>query len=705
MLQNAPVDLDTTTCLFAISALRDAASETSLLAGSGTKVRSSSHCIDATVTIRVILEFLPVQPEAASIKMKATGVLLAVGLLASSAIGKPVKQRSAFAVKDAHHVPRRWTELRRADADQKISLRIGLKQSYFSELERQLYEVSDPDHHRYGHHLKAEEVHKLLEPADETYDLVHEWLAEYGIDRSQLDYSPARDWITVSLPVSDVEELLDTKYSVYRHDDGDELVRTPEWSLPLHLHDHIDTIQPTNSWFRAKPKAYALKVDTLEDQKHTFKLYSNASVSDVCVWNAVTPTCLRTLYETIDYQTQSADRNIMGLTDYLGESNNRNDTYQFLSKYRPEAKSGAYEFQFDSIANGTTTQEYTEEMIEDETNVEGNLDVQSMLGIGWPTKLIAYTVGGSPPFTPDTGTTSDSNEPYLVWLDSILSERDEDLAKVISTSYDDDEQTVPLSYATRVCNELAQLGARGVSVFYSSGDSGVGSSGYCIANDGTNRTTFLPEFPSSCPWITSVGATMNFTTTLPGQNITIPQQVVANTASGYSSGGGFSSYFPRPQYQDGVVDAYVKSLNGTHAGFFNPEGRGYPDIAGQGYHYTEVWNSRNVLVSGTSASTPGVAAVFALVNDALLASGKSTLGFLNPWLYKRGYKAFEDITVGNARGCAESGDDSGLPSKAGWDAATGFGTPRFKSILENLGVRNATFTGKKQGWSVLKKVE
>jgi tripeptidyl-peptidase-1 len=624
--------------------------------------------------------------------MKLNGLLLAAGLLASSAAGKPVKQRSAFAVKESHHVPRRWTETRRPDSGHKIALRIGLKQGSFSDLERQLYEVSDPDHQSYGQHLKAEQVHKLLEPSGETLDQVHEWLADNGVGKSALRYSSARDWITVTLPVVDIEQILNTKYSVYRHEDGSEVVRTPKWSLPLHLHDHIDTIQPTTSWFRAKPKAFALKVDTLEDQKPATKLYSNGSVSDVCVWDHVTPTCLRTLYGTIDYQTQSNDTNIMGLVDYLGESNNRNDTYQFLSEYRPEAKSGAYDFKFDSIANGTTSQVYTNQTIEDQTNVEGNLDVQAMLGIGWPTKLIAYTVGGSPPYLPDAATTSDSNEPYLVWLEHLLSQSDDELAKVISTSYDDDEQTVPPSYARRVCNDMAQLGARGVSLLFASGDDGVGFSGYCTTNDGTNRSSFLPEFPSSCPFITSVGATMNFT----------PEVVAYNPSNDYASGGGFSSYFSRPLYQDGVVDAYVESLGGRDAQYYNASGRGYPDVAGQGFAYAEVWNSRDVRVSGTSASTPAISAIFALVNDALLAAGKSPLGFLNPWLYKRGHKAFTDITSGSAVGCSELGDGLGFPAKEGWDAVTGFGTPRFKDILEALGVDKATSTPGKQGWGMKK---
>lgn len=553
-------------------------------------------------------------------------------------------------------------------------------------------EVSDPDHSRYGQHLKAHEVHNLIEPEDTTVDLVHEWLSDNGVDMSDLQYSPAKDWIAVTLPVEDIERMLSTKYSIYRHEDGSELVRTPKWSLPLHLHDHIDTVQPTNSWFRAKPQASGIKVKEFFKEEPALTYYSNASVSDVCVADAVTPTCIRTLYETIDYQTQSTDRNLMGLCDYLNETNNRNDTYTMLAKYRPEAKEGAYQFKFDSIANGTTTQVYTAEAVIDETGVEGNLDVQNMLGVAWPTKLIAYTVGGSPPYTPDAGTTSDTNEPYLTWLNSVLSESDEKIAKVISTSYDDDEQSVPLSYATRVCKDLAQLGARGVSLFYSSGDDGVGPSGYCVSNDGKNTSTFLPEFPSTCPYITAVGATGNFS----------PEIVAYVADEEYASGGGFSNYFARPAYQDAVVEKYIASLDGKYAAYYNSSGRAYPDVAAQGLSDVIVWDNIFATVGGTSAASPTFAAIIALVNDALLASGKSTLGFINPWLYKKGHTAFTDITIGSAVGCAGLGDGLGFPAQEGWDAVSGWGTPLFKSILQSLGVSNATFTGNKQGWSVSK---
>lgn len=83
---------------------------------------------------------------------------------------------------------------------------------------------------------------------------VHEWLAENGIETSQLTYSPARDWIKVRLPVGHAESLLNTEYSTFVHEgDGSQIVRAPEWSLPRHPLEHIVTVQPTNSFFRPKP--------------------------------------------------------------------------------------------------------------------------------------------------------------------------------------------------------------------------------------------------------------------------------------------------------------------------------------------------------------------------------------------------------------------------------------------------------------------
>ncbi|KAK6596575.1 Pro-kumamolisin [Botrytis cinerea] len=586
--------------------------------------------------------------------MAAFAAFLAVGLVSSS----PIKARTPYAVKETHYPPAQWQRVGPARSNHMVNLQIGLKQGQFDELERHLYEVSDPDHHRYGQHLSADEVNDLVKPSDETHNLVHEWLQDNNIEPASLEYSPAKDWIKVTISIEDIESLLDTEYSTYQHEDGEYIVRTPEWSLPLHLHDHIDTIQPTNSFFRPRAVAKTMKKinEAAEYEALAPSTYKPPTVgqtaADVCNVSSVTPLCLRTLYGTVDYKVQAAGKNKMALTNYLGESNNRSDTKLFLEQYRPEAASAAYR------------QENATELAAGK-DLEGNLDSETMLGIGYPTPLIAYTTGGSPPFTPDEQTPTDTNEPYLTWLQYVLSQKN--LPGVVSNSYQDTEQTVPYSYAVSVCKGFAQLGARGVSVLFGSGDNGVGADGTCISNV-DNSTTFLAMFPSTCPYVTSVG----------GTKFINPEVVATDARNGYVSGGGFSRYFPRPSWQDAALKPYLASLPKNITSFFNATGRGFPDIAAQGYAYITVWNGTTVHLDGTSAATPAASAILALINDALIAAGKPTLGWLNPWLYKKGYKAFTDVTIGSASGCGTDG----FPAATGWDAATGFGTPYFPKIKD-----------------------
>ncbi|KAK4908466.1 hypothetical protein LTR66_017561 [Elasticomyces elasticus] len=461
----------------------------------------------------------------------------------------------------------------------------------------------------------------------------------------------------------------------------------------MHLHEHISTIQPTNSFFGPRAQARIEKrmseaIVDLEDVASYPSLPappSAVTVDAVCNTTWVTPLCLRTLYGTVNYTVQAADKNVMALNDFLGEVNIRSDTALYLQNFRPEALGAENQFKKISIDGGTVNDMLNSTELEDFTGIEGNLDDQTMIGVAWPTPLTVYATGGSPDFIPDLATPTNTNEPYLTWLEYILSLPDP-LPSVVSTSYDADEQSVPKDYAIQVCATLAQLGARGVSVFFASGDSGVGSAGDCYTNDGKNSSTFLPAFPSTCPYVTSVGGTYKFNPEVP---------VFRNRTSGlYTAGGGFSNYFGTPNYQKSAVSSYLKNyVKDEYAGLYNPNGRGYPDISGQSLNYTIFWNGTLRPVSGTSASTPAISAIMALVNDALIAAGRPTLGFLNPLIYGGGYKAFNDITTGSNYGC----DTKGFPAVAGWDAATGYGTPNFQDILALLGLNGG------KGWKTWSK--
>jgi len=225
---------------------------------------------------------------------------------------------------------------------------------------------------------------------------------------------------------------------------------------------------------------------------------------------------------------------------------------------------------------------------------------------------------------------------------------------------------VPKTYAVRVCQEFAQLSARGVSIIFASSDYAVGDnnpdpgSQQCFTNDGTNRYQFLPAFPASCPYVTTVGGTTG-----------IPEVAAS------FSGGGFSNYFARPTYQSNAVNAYLNTLpHGTYSGLYNPNGRAYPDVSAQSENFLIFFQGIPSLIGGTSASAPTFAATVALLNDVQLAAGKPPLGFLNPMLYTIGAPGLNDVTSGNAPGCGTQG----FNASQGWDPVTGLGTPDFGKL-------------------------
>lgn len=165
---------------------------------------------------------------------------------------------------------------------------------------------------------------------------------------------------------------------------------------------------------------------------------------------------------------------------------------------RPEAAVSAQSFKVKTV-NGVTEVARQENATELNAGVglEDNLDAETVLGITFPTLMTSYNVAGTPPFTPDLFTPDNSNEPFLDWVNFMLSNQTT-LPNVVSISYADEDQTIPASYANSVCNGFAQMGARGVTVLSASGDYGVCPQGLCFTNDEKKTAAFLPEFPASC---------------------------------------------------------------------------------------------------------------------------------------------------------------------------------------------------------------
>jgi tripeptidyl-peptidase-1 len=228
------------------------------------------------------------------------------------------------------------------------------------------------------------------------------------------------------------------------------------------------------------------------------------------------------------------------------------------------------------------------------------------------------------------------------------------------------------------------LGARGVTVFGSSGDGGSHFSFGPFANPGGGAGSIasvlneiscdfqMPVFPTTSPYITSVGGTSWAGIFNPN-----PAKPVAWTGSG----GGFSWEFPAPPHQGKTVSSYLDSHK-RDQGFpvpgvaFNASGRAYPDISA-------------VAVEGTSQSSPTMAGIFSLLMDMRLNAGLPPLGFIGPRLWKVGEafpgEAFQSVDSGNTKTSCSTGFPA---SKASWDPVTGWGRPVWSGIVKHFGSDN-----------------
>jgi kumamolisin len=219
---------------------------------------------------------------------------------------------------------------------------------------------------------------------------------------------------------------------------------------------------------------------------------------------------------------------------------------------------------------------------------------------------------------------------------------------VISISWGGPESSWTQQAMTAFDQAFQAAAAMGVTICCASGDNG--------SSDGANDGADHVDFPASSPYSLACGGT-----SLQASNGTITNEVVWNDgANGGSTGGGVSSFFPVPPWQEGIK-----------VGNSPLQRRGVPDISGDadpatGYDIRVDGN--NSVIGGTSAVAPLWAGLIARINQAK----GSPIGYIISQLYKNP-TALRDITQGN------NGTFSATP---GWDACTGLGSPDGKRVAD-----------------------
>ena len=538
------------------------------------------------------------------------------------AVAGPLTDRVSYHAPD---IPAGWAQGARATPDTHITLNFLLVQRNVELLEQTLEAVSDPKSRRYGHHLTRAEVQAMVEPPPYHAAAVRSFLKA----ASSLTTSTDGDMIEAEMAVGNAEQALGCEFFVYRHVSGETALRTPGYSLPRELASRVATVVPT----------VMLHTPRRSDDRPSSPRHPDALVN--------TPKSLRTLYGVDTTQGQSR-ANKQAVTGFLGQRYSPGDFKDFQGKYLTEKKLG-YELSTSPLTcrgddGGPFVLGGTEAMLDAEYIVS--------LGANITTEFWGFGGADDPP-----------QRLWIKWLALVQNTSDVDVPKVMSTSYGEDEAYIATDYAERLNVEFMKAGVRGISLMISSGDSGV--KGTDPKTKGCPHDKYVPKWPTASPYVTSVGGTLGIGPTY-------------QEAADYSSGG-FSNRWKRPSWQDKAVSAYLPALSDKIKKHINnTAGRGFPDVAALG-DVMVVAGRLPLPVEGTSCSSPIFSGVVSLLNDLRLAEGKSTLGFLNPFLYAN-TDALDDIAKGTGDGCR--GDDDGFPALRGWDAITGLGTPNYPALAK-----------------------
>jgi hypothetical protein len=230
------------------------------------------------------------------------------------------------------------------------------------------------------------------------------------------------------------------------------------------------------------------------------------------------------------------------------------------------------------------------------------------------------------------------------------------LVDVVSTSWGMCERDADLDAAARegIEVQLARIVGAGATVFAASGDLGA----YDCGDEDPDLAEPSVDYPAASPYVVGVGGT-----TLAPDGAGWTETVWSDTANGWASGGGASSTVARPAWQSGV------GVDGTT--------RLVPDVAAmadprRGFKAYSSTYGGWVLGGGTSAGAPLLAGHLA---SALSAAGRTSgVGDVHDEMYASP-QAFRDVT---------SGYNFFYAAAAGYDMATGLGTPRWGPLSDAL---------------------
>jgi tripeptidyl-peptidase-1 len=586
-------------------------------------------------------------------------------------------QQERVQLEEHFGVPKGWSSTGAVSSTSLVDMTIAIKQTNLDVLETKLLDVSNPKSSNYAQYLTMEEVNALVAPTATSVSAVQTWLKDGGVDlQKSATYSLNQDFMHIKMPVSLAESLLQTTYSTYQHaDTGMTALRSSvAYSVPKQVASHIDLIGPTGR-FPASP----LKL-------HRTGAASSAAASPAATdWTTglreavasgvpseITPAFLWSLYNVTEAtaplaaaaagttalaeQSEQSAQSVgaagtagsaypwprgQAVVSFLSEladasADSGSDLQAFLAQQVPGSVGAAPAV--DSSLGAALAQSGS-------ATAEASLDVQYIMGVGRNVPTTLCGVNGTSPDPVTTQTDGEPNEPFLKWASSLNSQPG--AAALHSLSYSDNEDSVTKAYAGRINQEFLKAGLRGMSILVASGDAGVGGAW----DDGSASTT--PTFPTSSPWVTSVGGTqVSQSAALSAASATALSALSAGAGAAAAQPPQAAAAAPLEDDTDGIVDGAAVAAGR----------RLLPGLQGGGAAEAEA--------STTSAGATGAAALQVTESGAALSAG----GFSNYWPRP----AYQREAV--AAYLKQSAAAAELQEQTGGSRAAGSTDPSFNSL-------------------------
>ncbi|KAE9396264.1 family S53 protease-like protein [Gymnopus androsaceus JB14] len=209
-------------------------------------------------------------------------LLTLLSIIAMTSAGMIVHESRTF-------VPAGFVSEGLAPANDMLTLRVALTSNNIAGLEEKLMSLSTPGSPEFRQWLSMEEVKSFVQPSSETVSAFSSFASANGLEPTVI--SPNGDWVSITLPVSQANQLFATQFEVFTHPDmSDTITRTLSVSLPSELVGHVDVIHPTTQF--TGPNTRLAPTSFISLDRPVVDPSCNSSLPS----GVVTPTCLQELY-------------------------------------------------------------------------------------------------------------------------------------------------------------------------------------------------------------------------------------------------------------------------------------------------------------------------------------------------------------------------------------------------------------------------